>query len=67
VFTYRNGDKYEGSWQNGRRHGSGTLWVLRGGKFHARFSGGWANDVPEVGGGDSRLCEGLVDGNPQHA
>jgi hypothetical protein len=48
VVTYKNGDKYEGAWQNGSRHGIGTLWVLNQGKYHIRYSGDWASDLPHV-------------------
>eukprot|EP00775_Hariotina_reticulata_P009040 gene9040-9211_t len=50
VVTYKNGDKYEGAWQNGSRHGNGTLWVLKQGKYHIRYSGDWASDLPHGAG-----------------
>jgi hypothetical protein len=48
--TYKNGDKYGGEWQHGKRHGNGTLWVLQEGKYNVRYSGDWQHDLPEVGG-----------------
>jgi hypothetical protein len=48
ALTYRNGDKYEGDWQCGLRHGLGSLWLNVGGKFRLRYSGHWANDQPTV-------------------
>jgi hypothetical protein len=48
--TYKNGDKYGGEWQDGKRHGNGTLWVLQEGKYKVRYSGDWQHDLPEVGG-----------------
>jgi hypothetical protein len=48
VVTYKNGDRYGGSWQGGRRHGVGTLWVLRSGTYRVRYSGDWAHDLPDV-------------------
>jgi hypothetical protein len=48
VVTYKNGDKYEGDWREGVRHGNGTLWVFKGGKYHVRYSGEWVNDLPQV-------------------
>lgn len=49
VVTYKNGDKYEGDWQDGYRHGNGTLWVFRDGKYYVRYSGDWDQDLPHVG------------------
>lgn len=48
MVTYKNGDKYGGEWQGGKRHGNGTLWVLQGGKYKVRYSGDWQHDLPEV-------------------
>lgn len=48
MVTYKNGDKYGGDWQGGRRHGNGTLWVLQDGKYKVRYSGDWQHDLPEV-------------------
>lgn len=52
-MTYKNGDKYEGDWQENYRHGNGTLWVFRDGKYHIRYSGEWAEDLPDVSFGNS--------------
>ena len=37
-----------GDWAEGLRHGQGTLWVRVGGRFMARYRGGWCLDHPEV-------------------
>jgi hypothetical protein len=50
ALTYKNGDKYEGGWQCGLRHGLGSLWLKVGGKFRLRYSGHWASDQPWVSG-----------------
>jgi hypothetical protein len=49
--TYKNGDKYGGEWQDGKRHGNGTLWVLQEGRYKVRYSGDWQYDLPEVSRG----------------
>jgi hypothetical protein len=46
--VYKNGDKYEGDWALGFRHGLGTLWVFRGSKYMVKYNGEWNNDMPEV-------------------
>jgi len=48
VLVYRNGDKYEGDWRGGLRHGQGTLWVCADGRSSTRYGGDWADDLPEV-------------------
>lgn len=50
VVTYKNNDKYEGDWHEGVRQGNGTLWVFKGGRYHVRYAGEWANDLPQVRG-----------------
>lgn len=47
-MIYKNGDKYEGDWENGVRSGLGTLWIYAGGKFVVRYNGMWRKDRPEV-------------------
>lgn len=47
-MTYKNGDRYGGEWQDGKRHGNGTLWVLQEGRYKVRYSGDWQHDLPEV-------------------
>lgn len=49
-MTYKNGDRYGGEWQDGKRHGNGTLWVLQEGRHKVRYSGDWQHDLPEVSG-----------------
>ena len=41
---YPNGDKYEGSWEGGKRHGMGILWLYDNGRHRVRYSGEWAHD-----------------------
>ena len=45
---YKNGDKYEGDWANDLRHGLGTLWIYKGGKYVVRYNGEWREDQPTV-------------------
>jgi hypothetical protein len=51
VLTYKNGDKYEGDWQDGFRHGNGALWIFKEGKYYLKYEGGWAYDKPAVSRG----------------
>jgi hypothetical protein len=39
VYTYDNGDRYEGEWKNGERHGKGTMDYADGNKY----TGTWVN------------------------
>jgi hypothetical protein len=39
-----------GDWNGGVRHGQGTLWVHRDGRYYVRYSGDWCEDLPEVRG-----------------
>jgi hypothetical protein len=41
IFTYVNGDEYNGQWVNGKMHGRGKF-VWSNGEV---FDGDWANDV----------------------
>ena len=36
-----NGDKYEGEWVGGLKHGGGTQWVRRDGKLRKLYTGDW--------------------------
>ena len=47
-MIYQNGDKYEGDWESGLRHGLGTLWIYTDGKYVVRFNGSWHKDKPAV-------------------
>jgi len=46
VQVYPSGDKFEGQWQEGLRHGEGTLWapVGKAQKLRKIYVGGWRND-----------------------
>jgi hypothetical protein len=48
TVVYKNGDKYEGDWNTGLRHGLGTLWIFKEGKYIVRYNGEWRNDAPTV-------------------
>ena len=39
-FIFLNGNKYKGTFKNGKRHGFGTFTLVDGGKY----SGEWLND-----------------------
>jgi hypothetical protein len=41
-MIYGNGDKYEGTWHKGQRHGNGTIVFVAG--IIARYEGEWQND-----------------------
>jgi hypothetical protein len=44
-MLYRNGDKYEGEWVNGKRHGIGNITFAEDNeKNRVSYSGGWEND-----------------------
>ncbi len=45
-MVYKNGDKYEGDWAYDLRHGLGTLWIYKGGKYVVRYNGEWRDDQP---------------------
>ena len=36
CLVYPNGDKYEGSWEGGKRHGMGILWLYDNGRHRVR-------------------------------
>ena len=40
MYTYINGDTYEGEWSNNLRHGQGTYTYAESG---AKYVGGWVN------------------------
>jgi hypothetical protein len=46
--VYKNGDKYEGDWAGDLRHGLGTLWTYKEGKYIVRYNGEWRDDQPTV-------------------
>lgn len=48
TVIYKNGDKYEGDWASDVRHGLGTLWIYKDGKYKVRYNGEWRDDVPWV-------------------
>lgn len=48
TVIYKNSDKYEGDWANDMRHGLGTLWLYRDGKYVVRYNGEWRADQPTV-------------------
>merc|ERR1719409_369782 len=45
VFTFKNGDKYDGQYVNGHREGKGTfIWHKGGGDSVARYEGEFKNN-----------------------
>lgn len=66
TVVYKNGDKYEGDWSNDLRHGLGTLWIYRKGKYIVRYNGEWRDDQPVVSAGLNAvnglhgLCKGML-------
>jgi len=39
AFTFPNGDRYRGGWQQGLRHGEGLVLLARGGKYEGQWQG----------------------------
>ena len=37
TYTFHNGDKYEGEWKEGKKHGQGTLFFDDGSKAVGEF------------------------------
>ena len=48
IMIYKNGDKYDGDWVNGKREGKGIMTYSNGGKY----DGEWKND--------KRMGEGIL-------
>ena len=46
TMVYKNGDKYEGEWQEDLRSGLGIYWVFEKGRFRVRYNGSWLGDLP---------------------
>jgi hypothetical protein len=45
-MIYRNGDKYEGEWMDGKRHGSGNSTYAQDDPYDRKlYSGNWSNDL----------------------
>jgi len=44
IQIYKNGDKYEGMWEQNKRHGQGTYWKHIGGKLKREYTGDWVED-----------------------
>lgn len=47
-MTYANGDKYEGSWRSGQRHGFGVLFQYESGQHYVSYRGEWKRDMRDV-------------------
>ena len=43
IHVYRNGNRYEGEWRNGKRKGQGTFWVAKEGRYKAMYRGTWGS------------------------
>jgi hypothetical protein len=39
TYLYANGNKYEGSFRNGRRHGKGVFTFASGDRYEGTFRG----------------------------
>ncbi len=51
TLTQSNGNKYEGEWSAGMRHGHGTQWVAGPGRALVKlYSGWWASNKREASG-----------------
>lgn len=57
-FTYPNGDRYNGEWMNGQRHGRGVCLYAVSGDKH---DGEWCSDVPH---GEGSFTTGIVTLSP---
>lgn len=48
---FKNGDKYEGCWEQGMRSGQGTYWKYDAGRYRVSYNGEWVGDQREVRAG----------------
>lgn len=54
----RNGDIYDGDWENGMRHGFGKLSVRdHNGEYMKKYSGGWKDDMRHVSRHTVYVCD----------
>merc|ERR1711964_544414 len=52
IYTWGNGDVYNGAWQNDRKHGYGKMTYSDRGHWHGKsFEGYWVEDKPDSGNG----------------
>ena len=51
VFTYANGDKYDGQWKDGLKHGKGILTCADG----DTYNGDWIEDKKEGKGKKAKI------------
>ena len=40
MFTYANGEKYDGEWKDGKKHGRGVLTCANGEKYDGEWKDG---------------------------
>jgi len=45
IYTYSNGNKYAGEWQEGKQHGQGTLTYSNGNKYVGAYKDGKKNGL----------------------
>ena len=41
TYVYKNGNKYEGQFKDGRKNGTGTYFYKNGNKYEGQFKDGW--------------------------
>ena len=44
IFTYKNGNKYDGNWKDDKREGKGTGFYYKNGKLYYIMKGNWINN-----------------------
>ena len=43
-MTWPNGDRYDGEWFEGKKHGFGTMWRCEHGKHRVEYNGTWVHN-----------------------
>ena len=43
-MTWPNGDRYDGEWFEGKKHGFGTVWRCEHGKHRVEYNGTWVHN-----------------------
>lgn len=60
IHVYRDGNRYEGEWKNGKKEGQGTFWVAKEGRYNAMYRGTWKSGKWHVSGRIYILLEGVL-------
>jgi hypothetical protein len=63
-MKYENGDMYDGTWENDKKRGLGTMRWYR---LRQQYSGEWDNNVPNGAGLHVWFGEGDMGVMPAHA